>query len=108
MSLTPDTTPVYLVQHAVQALRSPYSDEHRALVNGRLVGDIGDLRLALAELLLGVYEDWVTAHQLRRAFAGYEEPHGRAEKAAYRLALLALGLEAPPKKDVPPLEDEAA
>lgn len=93
--------PVYELSEAAQVLRSSYSNARYHEVNQRLIDNVDQLRSLLAVLLKEIQTDWLAANGIRKVYAGTEAPHGKVERAAYSLSLLALGIPEEEKEPIP-------
>lgn len=96
------TSVITKLGEAAQLLKSTVGTQDR-LAAERL-NDPG-IRQPLAALLLAVADDWAAGAALRRYFAGYDDPYGKAEQAAVAVSRVLLGEPAPDKTDVPPVEE---
>lgn len=103
----PNKAPVDRLTDAARELRSFYSSERKARLNAHLCEQIEPLKEQLCRLVSAVHDDWYPAHLVRRPFAGYDAPYGKAETAAYAISLMVLeGVE--PKENNDDEQDKTA
>lgn len=87
---------------AAQLLKATSDTQNR--IAAERLNDPG-IRQPLAALLLAVSDDWAAGAELRQVFAGYNDPYGKAERAAVAVARVILGEPPPEKTAVPPVEE---